>query len=49
VCWDEYIGKPELSWQLKLVRDVKSSEKGFCRDTDSKKTTKKSFIAECGA
>lgn len=35
MCWDEYRGKPELSWQLKLVRDEKSNY----RDIGSKKTT----------
>lgn len=40
LCVGMNIGKPELSWQLKLVRDVKSNEKGFSRDSGSKKKTK---------
>lgn len=37
---DKYMGKPELSWQLWLVKDVKSNKKSFCRDVGSKKRPK---------
>lgn len=38
MCWDEYLGKPKLSIQLKLVRDMKSHKKSFYWDICSKKT-----------
>ncbi|XP_010293407.1 PREDICTED: tau-tubulin kinase 2-like, partial [Phaethon lepturus] len=39
----EYIRKPEFSWQLKLVRDVKSNKKGFYRGVGNKNMTKKNM------
>lgn len=38
MCRNEYLGKPKLSIQLKLVRDMKSNMKSFCWDTGGKKT-----------
>lgn len=37
---DEYMGKPDLSWQLWLVKDVKNNKKSFHRNVGSKKKTK---------